>query len=105
MGTSRVVRHGEWIRIEAIDAVVCDVYGSTRTNGADAAVVYRDAEGRVIYEEVRWELQDALPRDLDLYRDYHAQLVEVGKRYCKKRGPLCRECPLLPVLGEPVETD
>ena len=55
---SRPVRHGEWVRIgpdEAIDAVVCDVYASTRPNGADPAVVYRDGEGRAVYEEARWD--------------------------------------------------
>jgi hypothetical protein len=54
----KAVRHGEWIKLgteTAVDAVVCDVYESTRSNGADAAVVYRDAEGRAVYEEVRWD--------------------------------------------------
>ena len=58
MSDVQSVKHGEWIKIgpdEALDAVVCDVYRSTRTDGADAAVVYRDAEGRAVYEEVRWD--------------------------------------------------
>jgi len=35
---------------------------------------------------------------LDYWRDYHAQLVGVGNRYCKTRNPLCNECPLKPLL-------
>lgn len=36
-----------------------------------------------------------IPSDLSLYRDFHAQLVELGKNYCKKRSPLCGPCPLV----------
>ena len=53
------------------------------------------------YEEVQGLFQDALPEDIDLWQDYHAQLVEVGKRCCRRRSPLCSECPLLPLLGQP----
>jgi endonuclease-3 related protein len=35
---------------------------------------------------------------LDYWRDYHAQLVGVGSRYCKTHNPLCNECPLKPLL-------
>ena len=52
------------------------------------------------YEDLKDLFESGLPQDLELYKDYHAQLVEVGKRYCRPR-PLCAECPLLPVLGEP----
>ena len=35
---------------------------------------------------------------LDYWQDYHAQLVMVGKHYCRKRAPRCDECPLKPLL-------
>ncbi|MGC8744949.1 MAG: endonuclease III domain-containing protein [Verrucomicrobiia bacterium] len=35
---------------------------------------------------------------LDYWRDYHAQLVMVGKNYCKKSKPDCQLCPLYPLL-------
>jgi len=54
------------------------------------------------YEELKDLFESCLPDDLDLFRDYHAQLVEVGKRYCRPR-PRCDGCPLLPMLGEPLE--
>jgi endonuclease-3 related protein len=31
---------------------------------------------------------------LGLWRDAHAQLVMVGKQYCRRRVPRCPECPL-----------
>lgn len=31
---------------------------------------------------------------LDYWRDYHAQLVMIGKCYCRPREPRCEECPL-----------
>ncbi len=31
---------------------------------------------------------------LDYWQDYHAQLVQVGKDYCRPKNPRCTECPL-----------
>jgi endonuclease-3 related protein len=39
---------------------------------------------------------------LDYWQDYHAQLVMVGKNFCRPREPRCDVCPLrwtLPRLG------
>ena len=35
---------------------------------------------------------------LDYWQDYHAQLVMVGKHFCRTRAPLCDQCPLKPLL-------
>lgn len=35
---------------------------------------------------------------LDYWQDYHAQLVMVGKEYCRPRNPRCADCPLQPLL-------
>jgi endonuclease-3 related protein len=35
---------------------------------------------------------------LDYWQDYHAQLVVVGKDYCRPRNPDCTSCPLKPLL-------
>ena len=51
------------------------------------------------YEDIQSLFEYALPRDVALYQDYHAQLVEVGKNYCRKR-PKCAGCPVRGVLGE-----
>ena len=38
-------------------------------------------------------------RLLDYWQDYHAQLVHVGKDYCRKSKPLCHLCPLRCLLA------
>ncbi len=35
-----------------------------------------------------------LPRDVGLYNNYHALIVELGKRLCRPMRPLCNECPI-----------
>jgi len=35
-----------------------------------------------------------------VYNEMHGLIVGVGKNYCKKREPLCKECPLYPFLRE-----
>jgi endonuclease-3 related protein len=38
----------------------------------------------------------------DYWQDYHAQLVNVGKDFCRKSSPDCASCPLRPLLpGHP----
>jgi endonuclease-3 related protein len=38
---------------------------------------------------------------LDYWQDYHAQLVMLGKHYCRTRNPLCHLCPLRALLPPP----
>jgi endonuclease-3 related protein len=35
---------------------------------------------------------------LDYWQDYHAQLVMVGKHFCRPRQPRCEQCPLRSLL-------
>lgn len=49
------------------------------------------------YETLRSLFMRRLPRCPGLYNDFHAQLVEVGKQFCRP-DPLCRGCPLRPLL-------
>ncbi len=35
---------------------------------------------------------------LDYWQDFHAQLVMIGKDYCRPRNPDCKHCPLAPLL-------
>ncbi len=37
-------------------------------------------------------------KQLDYWQDYHAQLVVVGKDYCRPKQPLCEQCPLSSLL-------
>jgi endonuclease-3 related protein len=45
------------------------------------------------YDEIQAIFMKNLKRDVLLFNDYHAQIVELGKNYCKK-SPLCEVCPL-----------
>lgn len=47
----------------------------------------------VSYEELRALFMDQLAADPPLYNEYHALIVEHGKRHCRKR-PRCGGCPL-----------
>jgi len=49
------------------------------------------------YDTTQRLFTERLPVDVDLYNDLHAQIVFLGKDYCKKK-PRCGECPLV-VLG------
>lgn len=46
------------------------------------------------YEELQAYFMDRLPSDPQLYNEYHALLVRLGKEFCKKKNPRCEECPL-----------
>ncbi len=46
------------------------------------------------YEAARSCLEGGLPRTVETYREFHAMMVELGKRYCR-RNPRCQLCPLL----------
>ena len=51
------------------------------------------------YHSIQEEFEQCLPRDIDLYNEYHALLVMLGKPFCKKTRPLCEQCPLREVNG------
>ncbi len=45
------------------------------------------------YDEMKDFFEDNLPKDVQLYNEYHALLVNIGKRYCKPKQS-CEQCPL-----------
>jgi len=74
-----------------------------------ARVLYRHGltEAEATYEDLQELMQEALAEDVALYQEYHALLVAVGKRQCKKAAPACRGCPLQESLeeGQPVREE
>lgn len=40
------------------------------------------------------------PDLVDYWQDYHAQLVNIGKDFCRPKSPRCAECPLKPLLPD-----
>jgi endonuclease-3 related protein len=64
------------------------------------------AEGKkdtgVTYDELKANCESSLSHKpaserLDYWQDYHAQLVMVGKHFCRSRNPRCDTCPLKPL--------
>ena len=45
------------------------------------------------YEELRHLFQEHLPAQVDLYQEYHALLVRLGKKSCRPQ-PRCAACPM-----------
>lgn len=46
------------------------------------------------YAKLQKIITDNIPKDTDLYNDFHAQLVELGKNFCLKSNPKCDKCPV-----------
>ena len=45
------------------------------------------------YNQIKSLFEDCLPHDTELFKEYHALLVMLGKHYCKSK-PVCEKCPL-----------
>ena len=49
-------------------------------------------------EEGYYEIQEyftlSLPEEIELFNEYHALIVRLGKEFCKKSKPLCSQCHL-----------
>jgi endonuclease-3 related protein len=56
--------------------------------GAGAAAI------RPKYEDTRTLIENQLPRDPQIYNEFHALIVDAGKRWCRKSEARCSECPL-----------
>lgn len=50
------------------------------------------------YSAAQQFLHRHLPPNQRLFNEFHALLVETGKRHCKRQAPACQGCPLQPYL-------
>jgi endonuclease-3 related protein len=76
---------------------------STRLRSATARRSVQKSRPRSDYDGLKSLCESALNQKsgaqrLDYWQDYHAQLVMVGKHFCRTRAPRCDECPLKPLL-------
>ena len=46
------------------------------------------------YDEVQGFFMQNLKKDVQLFNEYHALIVELGKEFCRKKNPRCGACPL-----------
>lgn len=51
-------------------------------------------DGKPDYERVRAFVESSIPRDPVLYNEFHALIVNTGKKWCRKSAPQCEGCPL-----------
>ncbi len=55
---------------------------------------------KTTYHEIQSLFHDNLPRDLNLFNEYHALFVMLGKHYCRPK-PQCDRCPLNDLQSKP----
>lgn len=52
------------------------------------------------YDDVRWIFERRFPGNVELFNEFHALIVNVGKTWCRPQQPNCDECPLGRYLEE-----
>ena len=55
-------------------------------------------DGKPDYEKVRALIEGSIPRQAELFNEFHALIVNTGKTWCRKSAPRCDGCPLRPLL-------
>ena len=55
---------------------------------------HRLAEVKANYGQVQRLFMENLPKNAELYNEFHALLVRLGKEFCCKREPFCQQCVL-----------
>jgi endonuclease-3 related protein len=59
---------------------------------------HRLATPKQSYEQLRSLFETTLPRDPQLFNEYHALIVHAGKHFCRKSAAMCEACALKPFL-------
>lgn len=54
--------------------------------------------GKADYENVRAFIESSIPREPQLFNEFHALIVNTGKNWCRKSAPRCEACPLRSLL-------
>ena len=52
------------------------------------------------YDEIKETFESSLPQDAQMFNEYHALLVQAGKRHCRPK-PICVGCPLDALFASP----
>ena len=91
----------ELLSVNGIGSETCDsilLYAGEMPVFVVDAYTYRLCERYPIinsknYEEVREFFENNITKDVNLFKEFHALIVELGKNFCKVK-PLCNKCPL-----------
>lgn len=67
---------------------VVDAY-TKRVLSRHGIMDYKDS-----YDAFQELFHSLLKRDVQLFNEYHALFVRVGKTFCKRQKPICEKCPL-----------
>jgi len=51
-------------------------------------------KGKVSYDDLALLITSQIPQDINLYKEFHALIVEHAKKRCKKQNPMCNSCLL-----------
>jgi endonuclease-3 related protein len=89
--------------VDAYTRRIFERHGWLESDGKAPSPSRAKGNDRKTYETIQTICADALNEKpanqwLDYWQDYHAQLVRVGKHFCRKREARCNECPLKPLL-------
>ena len=94
------VKREELLRLKGIGKETADVillYALERTEFVVDTYTKRLLERlwnvKGSYEEIKRLFEENLPRDLEIYKEFHALIDVHCKEFCKRR-PKCRGCPL-----------
>jgi len=49
---------------------------------------------KIDYDELRLSVENSIPESAEIYNEFHAGLVYIGKDFCSRKNPLCEKCPL-----------
>jgi endonuclease-3 related protein len=52
------------------------------------------ADDNAKYEDIRWTFERQFPGDVRRFNEFHALIVNTGKRFCRRSKALCDRCPL-----------
>jgi endonuclease III related protein len=73
---------------------VVDAYSRRILERHDLLPLEAQSNSRRSYEQLRSLFESHLPRDPQLFNEFHALIVQTGKLHCRKSNPLCSNCPL-----------
>ena len=78
------------ILLYALDKPIFVIDAYTRRIFSRLGLIDKNAD----YDEIRLFFENNVLQDVNIYKTYHALIVELGKNYCKKKNPQCDKCPL-----------